>query len=464
MKLLRRIAVLLLLLPLIVVLAPPAKAETGGYPYADYNGPGSDPGQSTWTDANGRWYSERYRHGYRNCTDFVAWKLDVSNGWYVGVPLGNAYEWKQWALARSYTVNTSPAVGSVAWWAAAPSNGNLGHVAWVESVNVTDIVVQEYNSPLGSGAFNRRTVAKNSPQGFIHFHDQAGGGGGAPPPPTFDGPTVSALSFPSGSQSVFWRGPDADLWESWYANGIWYGPVQLHMGPLGSSPAAVRVPATNHQWVFWRGTDARLWAAFYDGTWHGALLVSSSTQLDSQPTAAAHGSEINVFWRGPDKQLYEVWGNGTVWYGPIRLGMGPLGSAPTAAANAQGEQVVFWRGTDTNLWEAWYAGGHWHGPGLVPMYNLGSGPTVTIRPVNNEQDVFWRGTDNHIWQAYWNGSWHGPYKLGMGPLGSAPTATAWGSEVDVYWRGTNNNWWEAWWANNTWHGPGTVNMGPVPST
>lgn len=166
---------------IVVGSAAPAQAETGGYPYASYNGPGSNPKDHTWYDASGRWYSDRYKHGYRNCTDFVAWKLDTANGWYVGVSMGHARDWKAWAEARSYIVDMNPKMGSVAWW-----SGGYGHVAWVESVDGETVTIQEYNTPAGSGNYNRRKIARSSVNGYIHFKDIEVAPGPPPPPPDLD--------------------------------------------------------------------------------------------------------------------------------------------------------------------------------------------------------------------------------------------------------------------------------------
>lgn len=96
----RCIAVLVLTVAALAGVSSPALAETGGYPYAAYNGPGSNASQSLWTDAGGGRYSP-YSYVYRNCTDYAAWKL-VS----LGVPLdkvrnlGNAKNWAANALCR----------------------------------------------------------------------------------------------------------------------------------------------------------------------------------------------------------------------------------------------------------------------------------------------------------------------------------------------------------------------------
>lgn len=155
----------------------PVFANGGGYPYANYNGPGTDASSYIWTDANGNMYSP-YRYVYRNCTDYVAWKLDTVNGWRHNGSIGNAANWGVWAKQNHIVVDSHPAVGAVAWYDA-NHDDSYGHVAYVDSVEtntdgiVTGVQVSEYNNPAGSGAYHSGAIAPNSPTGYIHFADTA---------------------------------------------------------------------------------------------------------------------------------------------------------------------------------------------------------------------------------------------------------------------------------------------------
>jgi hypothetical protein len=48
----------------------------------------------------------------------------------------------------------------------------------------------------------------------------------------------SAVAHTNGEQDIFWKGTDGNLWEKWWNHGR-QGPINLGMGPLGSSPTAV---------------------------------------------------------------------------------------------------------------------------------------------------------------------------------------------------------------------------------
>jgi surface antigen/ribosomal protein L24E len=160
-------------------------ADTGGYPdsalpceHAPYsshgycttvNGPydwgpvrDTTPGWSVATSHSPRGYS------YRNCTDWVAWRLEQS-----GVPdamvrgLGNGGQWAANATGRAgLTVSATPRRGD-----AAVQIGNPGHVAYVEAVYADGAIrVSEYNKWL-DGTYDSRTgtPAQLGFQAFIDF-------------------------------------------------------------------------------------------------------------------------------------------------------------------------------------------------------------------------------------------------------------------------------------------------------
>ncbi|AXT84015.1 hypothetical protein C6I20_01605 [Aeromicrobium sp. A1-2] len=102
-----------------------------------------------------------------NCTNYVAYRL-VSNGMPNVRPKSGVGNAQDWGFAMASITDSTPAVGSVAWW------GRTGHhVAYVEKiVSPTEIWVSESN---WSGAFDWRKITKSGsgwPDGFIHFSDR----------------------------------------------------------------------------------------------------------------------------------------------------------------------------------------------------------------------------------------------------------------------------------------------------
>lgn len=105
---------------------------------------------------------------YRECTSFVAWRLNNRNGisftnWYGGQQWGDATTWGTVARNLGITVNNTPAVGAVAWWSS-------GHVAWVEAVSGSNVTIEEYNNDF-TGHYNERTISASNPSGYIHIKD-----------------------------------------------------------------------------------------------------------------------------------------------------------------------------------------------------------------------------------------------------------------------------------------------------
>jgi surface antigen len=119
-----------------------------------------------------------WRFFNRECTSLVAWRLNNTNGvafndFYGGPQWGNANNWGVAATSLGIPVNSTPAVGSVAWDAAgAGGTGSLGHVAWVSNVEANGTVdLEEYDYSTLGGYDVRMGVATSEFTGFIHVND-----------------------------------------------------------------------------------------------------------------------------------------------------------------------------------------------------------------------------------------------------------------------------------------------------
>lgn len=111
---------------------------------------------SVWNPATGG-------YGYRNCTDWVSYRVR-SSGRFVPGGLGNANTWDDRAPSYGYKVSSKPKAG-----AAAVSNGGFyGHVMYVESVNSNGtIVVSDYNRA-GTGKYDITTISASG-LSFVYF-------------------------------------------------------------------------------------------------------------------------------------------------------------------------------------------------------------------------------------------------------------------------------------------------------
>ena len=146
----------------IAVIMPILASAADDYPYKN-NTPG---GKDEWN------------FFYRECTSFVAWRLNNNNGirftnQYGGLSRwGNAYEWKASAQSLGITVDSNPAVGAVAWNGQNQNGaGGYGHIAWVSAVNGNNVTIEEYNWDTHVNSYNTRTVDKSKFAGYIHIND-----------------------------------------------------------------------------------------------------------------------------------------------------------------------------------------------------------------------------------------------------------------------------------------------------
>lgn len=107
---------------------------------------------------------------YRECVDFVAWRLNRDAGYYAEpfkwvwstlTPTGgNAYQWLYAWENHGWTVSKTPIVGSVAWFGS-------DHVSYVKAVlDGGFVLVEEYN--FVPGVYSQRTLPVSSIQEFLY--------------------------------------------------------------------------------------------------------------------------------------------------------------------------------------------------------------------------------------------------------------------------------------------------------
>jgi CHAP domain len=148
---------------------------TGGPMAADryYGYPYSDPPACT----HGGPCAVDNLYFYRGqCTSWVAYRLSELNAiaftdYFGGMGLwGDAAAWGRHARKLKIAVNSTPAVGSVAWYAS-------GHVAYVEKVSSPiSVVISEMNYDTDNGFRLRAiTTASGWPTRFIHIADRSSG-------------------------------------------------------------------------------------------------------------------------------------------------------------------------------------------------------------------------------------------------------------------------------------------------
>jgi surface antigen len=294
-----RLAILSLFFPLFFIWEP-ASADTGGYPDADATDCSATFGLYSWckngTDNSSRGY------GYRNCTDYVAWKLDEQLGIEIPHDWHSAENWETAAVADGYSLDTSPRVGDIAQWDT-EKGGGYGHVAYVFAVNNGIASLDEYNVA-GTGLFtSNRTTASGSagaPDHYIHIADvESGGSGGTNS--TADG--MQYIESSSGGVDVSSFNSSGSNWNLQKRVGPWAPPVAAVAGDFAGS-------GSNNSLAYVTANT--------DGTVTMATLKSSSTGWSKiyqtghwgRPIALISGDFSND---GKDDTVayFESTGNGT---------------------------------------------------------------------------------------------------------------------------------------------------------
>jgi surface antigen/alpha-tubulin suppressor-like RCC1 family protein len=188
-----------------VSVRPAGAATTGGYPYA--SAPCADTTNTrkgvhyclgdNWSGPAGLYDPTYGGYGYRNCTDWVAFRLATNNGYTMPTAIGDASAWGSYFTNQGIAPNNTPAVGAIAW----ESGGN--HVAYVEKVLSGGMVrISEYNEHYypgvpteGNGTYDERTVP-DSTFDYIHVKDLPSG------PPTVSSFTATPSTLSAAGATV----------------------------------------------------------------------------------------------------------------------------------------------------------------------------------------------------------------------------------------------------------------------
>ena len=122
---------------------------------------------------------DRWNFCVRNCTSFVAWRLnrELGEGSFLNNMLGgrwgHAHNWDDNATALGYLIDDRPATGAIAHWDHNEIGGGMGHVAYVEAIHEDgQITLTEYNF-LSRCEFGQRTVRPEDVPRYIHIRTSA---------------------------------------------------------------------------------------------------------------------------------------------------------------------------------------------------------------------------------------------------------------------------------------------------
>lgn len=452
----------------------PAAAATDDYP--DANKPcvnKDDPqyGQITgegywctgydWGDlATGNENSSR-GYGYRNCTDWVAFRSPYVSGKSVPTNWGNADTWDDKARAQGYHVedgsNMTVEVGDILV-------KDTMHVAIVESVSSPDSVnISEYNYNRDGNYWTRTVNPKTT---FDHLIDLngtgTGGGGGGSTAKAGEGGGNTA-SWSVGRMDAFYQNTNAtgpNLYQKYFETNVGWkeGLLADTSGyRLSASPAAVSW-GPNRLDIFGRSAGGELIHKWYDGGWHNWEKLGGCILGSPSVTSWAPG-RLDIFAKGCNStgpNLMHRWFDGS-WKGweTVPFANGRIASSPTAVSQEQNRIDIF--GIDENNNNVLH---DWFESGWYPQESLGGCLTDQLA-VSSWQpgrlDIFAEGCNasgQNTYHKVFDAGWH-DWELLPGAdnmtVDKMLGAISWANQrVDLFARGNNGALIHKWWDGNAW--------------
>lgn len=394
-------AALLLAVMAAIGVATPASATLGvnDYPYQNQ---AFDSGLSP------------LRFYYKNCTDFVAWRLNQARGGsatnlkftWASLPFprstaypngdGNARGWMSAATAAGYAVDTKPAPGAVAWRGPIPYSptGPIGHVAIVDRVYANGTMdYEDYNADSRGSYALHLGAPISSFDRYLHIADVA--------------PTSSSTQF---ATQYTVGTTDGALWHTVRGtDGNWSSRGNLK-SQLGLAAATTAVAATHEK----NGNDQYIIATADGGLWHTARFADGSWQPKANLRAT--------------------------------LGLTTATAAVTAVADGSGAVQFLIATSDGTLWHTIrFANGAWQAKGnLTTKFGLARASAVTsVSDGTGAAEFAIATSDGGLWHTarFGDGTWmsRGDLRAKLGlPLGTVTLAAARGLGGSEYVIGTSD--------------------------
>lgn len=462
--------------------ASPAHAWTMGDDYP-----------SKWKDVAQDSVIDDWRQYNRECTSWVAWTLHSRNGfempWVNGT--SGAADWG-YADRSGYGADSTPAVGSVAWW---DYGDGTGHVAWVAAVNGTKVTIEEYNANW-NGKYSTRTINASAPKGYIHFKDL----GSTPMPNDPAKPEVLAVkrttdpggvrqvyaatksavteawwvpggngthsseivhiaqnnivgfdkvNLPNGRQSVYTAVPDG-IWETWWGPGEGLHSSQIVTGMTGVRQVIADNRYESGQFVHRLyvlaadGPHEIWWKDGGDGI-HNDLLDSIAGPVTMTSSTGPDGA-YQLYVATPT-HVYELWwfpGGGTHHGTIMHISQGDIRSLSKGDNLLDGGQLLY-TGTSTTAWQSyWLNGPLYHGTIAQSQVNA-----IQIKKaVTGGVHQLYLATGDHVQEYWWNGPNSGTSTLidiAQNNIKAFDKSTD-GADQQVY-TGSGDLVYETWWRN-----------------
>ncbi len=404
--------------------------------------------------------------GYRNCTDWAAFRAQELTGVLVpyGAKMGDAGMWDNNAPTYGYTVTSVPEAGDLAVWDGTRTNP-YGHVAVVESVNPDGTAnISEYNHGMDGNYGTRTSIVAN------HYIDLNGPNKPAQTVPAVEGPTFmpSMVQRPSGETVTVDVGPNNSL--DYYFNalgsGVW-GKLATG-GQAFSSPAMIQ-RSNGETDIITQGPNHSLDYYFNSqgsSTW-GKLAIAGANAAFSAPAVVQRSNgETDVAVVGPNNSLdFYINSLGSPNWGKLTVPGAQAFSKPAMVQRSSGETDIATLGPDNTLNFYYNPAGttSWGVSHVAANGWAWSAPSMIQRPTSGETDIAVQGPNNSL--DFYMNTQGSPYwgRLPVAASGSTfatpnpPSMTQrLNGETDIVARGPNDT------ANFFFNTFGTSNWNKVP--
>jgi hypothetical protein len=337
-------------------------ANTGGYPDADAVDCSATHGVGSWCKGDPARPNSPRGYGYRNCTDWAAWRVPQLGVGSVPNNLRDAEDWDT-NVPGDWIKDQVPEPGDIA-------HSEANHVGVVEKVtknaqgHITSIEVSEYNKArTGSYSWHAYTPDANgvfwrgSGKKWDKFLDLNGTGKGIAEPQADKAVTaISSQITPDRTTHVYWADRTGKLKESWFRDGVKHTNVIKDFGITDVTEISSQFTGSDALQHVYAGTSGgEIWEFWFgpnSGGYQGRLIIDADSEVTALSSMITRDGFHRVYWATQNRQLYETWyGNGQNGGTYVRDTSNSHMQAITSQYTTDGTRRIYWGNDEGRLHE-----------------------------------------------------------------------------------------------------------------
>ncbi len=436
--------------------ANPDQTDYPGDKYDWYENSGNPfSGSLCYYNTNSECFDPTWKFQYRNCTDYVAQKINqilgvnLTSGW------GNANNWLNYNSTTAHyptDPTSAPRIGDVAVW----TGGTFGHVAYVAAVNGSTATFDEYNENT-DGTFTNNYTSSTHPIGTLDTHAPNGyihiGTVGAP---SSSRSTPTAVSRGSNDMDVFYNDGNNNIVNfKWNSTAGWSAhTIADTTNGVSGQPAVVSRTSDSTDTFYYTPTTHKLmnigWTA--SGGWTGPNAILTSGVYGDPTVVARDSNDMQVFFNngsGYIKSIY--WTASGGWNTNLQQLYGPGAAGdPYAITRTSDSMDAFFVKSNENLVHlGWTAASGWNSSDWT-TYMVGK-PTAITWNSGNDMAAFYEQINGNVGEENWDSSTGWAAQTWAASLSGNPSAVAGVSNtIDNFYRETGGNIVDRYLSGSTW--------------